>query len=216
MGSKPVGLCHMGVCCFGMGALDLEPPDLGVNPGSATGLGSWVVTCVANRAHLAALALSQDRQGAELGGEGSHRRGCVGRGRQGRRRVREEFSSLVLWRLTWDAPSTSRCLLVSGERTHIGDGINYGSSAAPGTLQLHTFLPTAIFQCGRHYSLLWTNNLRKVKGLPQRNRCKGRGWTEAVVPRYYSFHTMSWVSDLALRLVSWWDYSQNLSIFELE
>ena len=29
--------------------------------------------------------------------------------------MREEFSSLVLWRLTWDAPSTNRCLLVWGK-----------------------------------------------------------------------------------------------------
>ena len=35
VGSKPVGLYHMGVCCLVMGALDLEPPDLSVNPGSA-------------------------------------------------------------------------------------------------------------------------------------------------------------------------------------
>lgn len=59
------------------------------------------------------------------------------------------------------------------------------------------------------------NNLRKVKGLTQRNRYKDRGWTEAVIPRDCSFHTVLEVLDLALRFVSWGDYSQNHSIFEI-
>ena len=66
----------------------------------------------------------------------------------------EEFSRLVLWRLSWEAPSTNRCLLASGEGTHIDRGITYGSSTVPGTLQIHSISPYGNLHCGGHYSPL--------------------------------------------------------------